>query len=887
MIGTTLSHYRIVEQIGAGGMGVVYRAHDERLDRDVAVKVLHQDVAQDVDRLARFEREAKAVAKLAHPNIVEIWDFGREDGVTYAVTELLDGEALRSHIPAGGIDWRRASEIGAAVAEGLAAAHDKGVVHRDLKPENIFLTADGRVKILDFGLAQMRIPVDEEAETATLTPAGTMPGTVMGTPGYMSPEQLRGEAADPRSDIFALGCVLFEMLSGQKAFRRGSTAETTAAILKEEPPTLTDTGVTVPPELERTTRRCLEKNPAARYRSASDLAYNLHSITTDHAVPMATPTAAVFPRKRRAFLAVLAAAATLIVAGVAIWFLRPDSVDAPGAGALPRIAVLPFENLGPADDEYFADGMTDEVRGKLGRLAGLEVIARDSSDHYRATTKKPGQIADELGVRYLLTAKVRWQKSEDGPSQIRLSSELVDVQPGRAPVAKWQESFDASLADVFQVQTDIAKRVVRELDVVLGVGEQRVLGLRPTNNLAAYETFLRAEGLRRGGYRWSISRARQMINLYEQAVNLDPQFALAWARLSAAQSRIFLWAMETTPEQAEAARKSAERALGLDPSLPEVRIAMAHYFRMVRRDYKRASEHVEMGLESSPNDARLVMSRALLSWLDPERRDEAIADFERSTVLDPRSTGGFLNLGLHLLWMHRFTDAEVALNRALSLAPSNYGVIRSNTELFLVRGDLEGAREFLRTSAERVNNVDELVANLAVTEDLYWVLDDEWQELLLRLGPEPFGGAEADRSLAFAHTHHLRGEREQTLVWAENARSLYAGRLADFPDIALTNTLMGVALAYLGRREEALEYGREGIRLDAISPVYTIPYMQLQLVRIYLLLGKHEPALDALEPLLEIPYCLTPGWLSIDPMFDPLRDHPRFQALLEEYEVAR
>jgi len=236
LIGRTLGHYRITDKIGEGGMGEVYRAHDERLDRDVAIKVLHESVAQDADRLARFEREAKAVAKLAHPNILEIWDFGREDGITYAVTELLDGQTLRQGIPPTGMPWQKVVEMGATIADGLAAAHSKGIVHRDLKPDNVFATSDGRVKILDFGLAQMKVPVEEEAETATMTPAGTVAGTVMGTMGYMSPEQLRGEPSDARSDIFALGCVLHEMLSGRTAFLRDSTAETEALVNRHYSP---------------------------------------------------------------------------------------------------------------------------------------------------------------------------------------------------------------------------------------------------------------------------------------------------------------------------------------------------------------------------------------------------------------------------------------------------------------------------------------------------------------------------------------------------------------------------------------------------------------------------------------------------------------------------
>ena len=282
--GDRLGRYEILGPLGAGGMGEVYRARDTELERDVAVKVMPEAVAQNPDRLERFRREARAVAKLSHPNILEIWDFGSEGDITYSVTELLEGETLRQRVPSGGIGWQRAATIGAAVAEGLAAAHTKGVVHRDLKPENIFITTDGRVKILDFGLARVQQEVAPEAETGTLTPAGTEVGTIMGTVGYMAPEQAKGRPADARSDIFALGCVLYEMISGRGAFARETNAETIAAILKEDPPAPSEIGVAVPAELERSINRCLEKSPDARFQSASDLAYDLGSISTDAAV---------------------------------------------------------------------------------------------------------------------------------------------------------------------------------------------------------------------------------------------------------------------------------------------------------------------------------------------------------------------------------------------------------------------------------------------------------------------------------------------------------------------------------------------------------------------------------------------------------------------------
>jgi len=293
LIGRTLGHYRIVDKIGEGGMGEVYRAHDERLDRDVAIKVLPEEVAEKPDRLARFEREARAVAKLAHPNILDVYELGDHEGRPFMATELLEGETLRDRLGGASLGWRNATEVGAAIADGLGAAHEAGICHRDLKPSNVFLTADGRVKVLDFGLARY----EDAGAGRDLTHAPTItrqtdPGTVLGTVGYMSPEQVRGETVDQRSDIFSLGCVLYEMVSGQRAFTGDSAVETMNAILKEEPYDVSSSGVEPPPELAGTIRRCLEKRPQARFQSASDLAYNLRTISSA-SVPTATGLAVV------------------------------------------------------------------------------------------------------------------------------------------------------------------------------------------------------------------------------------------------------------------------------------------------------------------------------------------------------------------------------------------------------------------------------------------------------------------------------------------------------------------------------------------------------------------------------------------------------------------
>jgi tetratricopeptide (TPR) repeat protein len=432
--GDRIGRYEILAPLGAGGMGEVYRARDSVLDREVAVKVLPEALVGDEERLERFEREAKSVARLSHPGILEIYDFGSDDGVHYAVMELLEGDTLRTRIPPSGLPWQRAVEIGAAVADGLAAAHDRGVVHRDLKPENLFVTSDGRVKVLDFGLARVQEEVGPEEETGTLTPAGTEAGTILGTVGYMAPEQVRGRPADHRSDVFALGCVLYEMVSGRKAFGRDTRPDTMAAILTEEPDELSGSGVVLPADLERAIRRCLDKRPEARFQSAADLAYSLRSIGTGPAVVMATPIADVRSEAepRRLWLAA-AAAIVLAMAAVVVWRLDLISIQpaTPRMELIPnRILVVPFKNrTGDPSLDRLGVVAADRIAQALSELDEVDVVPASGVEATRAGTGA-GNLISGVAVETAAALVLTGVYDALGNS-IELQMNLEDAAAGR------------------------------------------------------------------------------------------------------------------------------------------------------------------------------------------------------------------------------------------------------------------------------------------------------------------------------------------------------------------------------------------------------------------------------------------------------------------------
>jgi len=595
-------------------MGEVYRARDTRLERTVAIKVLPSVLAEDAQALDRFEREARAVAALSHPNILAIYDVGREGASAYVVTELLEGEGLRERLASGPLPPSEATDAAVQIASGLAAAHDKGIVHRDLKPENIFRTRDGRVKILDFGIA-VRVAADSESATKVPTAAyPTEPGTVLGTPGYMSPEQIRGEPADRRSDVFSLGIVLYEMFSGKRPFRGKSAPEAMAAILHEDPLPMAGASGGLPSGLERVIRHCLEKSRERRFQSVHDLLFDLESLS----------------------------------AGAGPQESRPDS-------RLPSIAVLPFIDMSPGrDQEYFCEGMAEELINALTRIDGLSVASRTSSFQFRASGADIRAIGERLGVGTVLEGSLR-----KAGERLRITVQLINVADG---YHLWSERFDRELKDVFAVQEEIAEQIVLALRVMWGKKDERGLVRVSTRSVEAYDFYLRGRQLFYDLRRSSLEKAREM---FARATVTDPSYALAYAGIADVNSFLYMY-WGASEEDLKAAEDASRRALDLAPGLAEAHASRGLAASLTRR-WPEAEQEFEAALALNPRlfEAQYFFARTCVAR---GKLDEAIRRFEETAAAHPHEYSVPLLLGQFYHARGREADRLAVFRRGLGLA---------------------------------------------------------------------------------------------------------------------------------------------------------------------------------------------------------------------------
>jgi len=667
MIGRTLGHYEILGPLGAGGMGEVYRARDERLEREVAIKVLPAALAGDVNRLARFEREAKALARLSHPNILTIHDFGREHETSFAVMELLEGETLRATIRRGPLPWRRAVELAAAIAEGLAAAHAHGITHRDLKPDNLFLTSDGRVKILDFGLAKVREEVIADVETLAPGAPVTIAGTILGTVGYMAPEQVRGEPADARSDIFAFGCVLYALVSGQRAFKGKSEADVLSAILMSDPSTLIESVPEVPAPLSEIVERCLAKSPQQRFQSTEDLAFALRSLLT--------PAPATAP--------------------LSSGEVRDDDEN-------PSVAVLPFANLSAdPEQEYFCDGMAEEIINALAQVTGLRVVARTSAFAFKGQAADIREIGAKLDVRTVLEGSVR--KAGD---RLRITAQLINVTDG---YHLWSERFDRRLEDVFEIQDEISLAIVEKLEVKLLGKEQEAVVKRHTENLDAYNAYLQA------WFHWNeltpeaYQRSREC---FEEAARIDPEYARAYSGLAVWYVSQSWWAELSPHDALTAATPLVQRALELDDKISEAHdlYGIAHGF--FRHQWDAAESSLRKAVELGPN---IAATRANLGafLLVKGRFDEALAEVSLAQKLDPLSPIWNTWTCTWRAFAGERDEGLADLEKVVTMHPHHWMPHYYLSVLYAQAARLEEARAEAETAAELSGGVSITVAQLA------------------------------------------------------------------------------------------------------------------------------------------------------------------------------
>jgi len=651
--GDRLGPYEILAALGAGGMGEVYRANDLRLGREVAVKVLPDRFVRSPDALRRFNREAKTLASLSHPNIVVLHDIGAEPDISgsspvaYAVMELLEGETLRQRLSGAALNWRQAVEIAASVAEGLSAAHAKDIIHRDLKPENIFLTADGRVKILDFGLAHSgTAPVSSErpdASTVTALQGGVLEGTI----GYMSPEQLQGKPSQTASDLFALGCCLYEMISGRRPFTGASAADVIAATLKGEAAPLPIADGSGPDSLHGIIAHCLQKELSQRFHSAHDLAIALRDLEEGS---LSAHRPQLLPRRSLAIAVLI-----VIVAVITAWaaFSRVAR-----HGAITSLAVLPFTTVsGDSETEYLSEGLTEILINSLSQAPQLAVISLSTVSRYSGRRENPLEVGRGLGVQAVLIGKVV-QRGQD----LLVSAELVQVDSTRNI---WGNKYRRRMDEILTLQDEIAAEISDQLRLKLSRDQQKQLVRRSTENTEAYQLYLK------GRHYWrkrTPEGSKQAIAFFEEAIAKDPQYGLAWSGL--ADSWVIGELPVTTSEAVNRARAAAMNAVRLDDALPDVHLSLSRVQFVYDRNWVGAENEARKALDRNPKYAEAHRwYSVMLTRLG--RMDEAERQIRRALDLDPLSPYNQETLASFLYWASRPNEAEDEFRKILELDPNS------------------------------------------------------------------------------------------------------------------------------------------------------------------------------------------------------------------------
>ena len=761
--GQMLSHYRILAKLGEGGMGEVYRARDENLDRDVAIKILPSGTLTDDQTRKRFRKEAKTLSQLNHPHIATVHDFATEDGVDFLVMEYVEGMTLAAKLLGGVLPVDDVLCMGSEIADALEDAHERGIVHRDLKPGNIGLTLKGHVKVLDFGLAKVLGPLPDTATTESLTGGLAIAGTLP----YMAPEQLRGGTVDHRSDLYALGAVLYEMATGRRAFAHGAAPVLIENILHGVPEAPSRLRPEIPPGLERVILKCLEKVPELRYQTARELLVDLRRMST----PSLSAERTRGPRKRlaRPLLAtgglgvlLVGLAAILLSLNVHGWRdrLLGGFREESGAPRVPSaqktgvasIAVLPFVDMSAEkDQEYFSDGMAEELINGLAQIPGLRVTGRTSAFSFKGKNEDLRVIGQKLNVGAILEGSVR-----KAGNRVRITAQLVNAADG---FHLWSEAYDRTLDDIFAVQEDIARSVTGALRVALAV--EPGTGLRSrggSDNVKAYNAYLQAEYFFKRA-NWSKGDLEKALGYYEQALALDPGYALAWAGLGLIKSVMAGFGTLPVEEGSRQAREALERALALDANLAEAHGGLATIKMMHDWDWAGMEAEYQRAIDLAPGNANLLGGAATAFGV-VGRFEESVALFRRALEVDPLSAGNWVLLGCTLLNAGRLEEAEAALKKGVELNPGYAGAFSFLGRVYLSEGRPAAALVEVQRETQPVWRLQGLaLVHHALGRKKE--ADAALAELVERF--------QNDWAVQIAEAYAFRGETDRAFEWLERA----------------------------------------------------------------------------------------------------------------------
>lgn len=842
--GSFLSHYEIIRLISTGRMGEVYLAHDSVLDRRVAIKLLPAWLSKNPRTKNDILSEARITSRLNHPNIVTVHSVEESDNRLFMVNEFVAGRSLKEVMDAGRLDTRQAVNIALEICDGLAAAGESGIVHRDIKPENILITDNGHVKICDFGLAVLK----DLPESATAGPTS-------GTLAYMSPEQTKGEVLDPRSDLFSLGVVIYEMLAGELPFKGKYEAALIFAIRNETPRPLAELESEIPFKLQDIVTKLLEKNRADRYENASEVKNDLLSI-------FESGRDVLKKRMPGKIIAGIVITAIVAIFSLFLYYIFDNSRE--------MVAVLPLKNLGPEEEDKIVDGLTGAIITDLTKGGEIGVISYTTVMRYRDMDKSLPQIGRELGAEYLLEGTVLWDTRRK-PENVRLTTRLVKAS---IDSVLWAERYEGNLDRIFQIISDIANRikikVVRDYSVRVYEPE-----LNPTDSLDAYAFYL--QGYYYFSRSWDEQDVRFAINMYKKAIEIDSSFSLAYAWLSRANSVMYWEYYDRSEYRLALARETALKSLRFNRNLPEGHLALGIYFYSIL-EFDKALFEFREAEKYQPDNSELLTAIAGVKRRQGEF-DKALEFYLKALKFDPLSHLKMFDVALTLSMLRRYSDAERYLDNISSIAPDWPLPYIYKAWLYIFwTGDRHKAGETLAKARG--------VADLSESEyyEYYWwllrVVSDNYADVLKKINPVPDS---TSYYLHKARLFRLLGDSDMATAYYDSAKTMLETIITRNPADPMYLSRLGLACAGLGLKKQAIDDGENAVNILPVTrDAYNGQFIEANLAEIYVMTGEYDKAVARLEHLLSIPGFTSVPYLRDDPIWKPLMADRRFVGLISD-----